>query len=277
MWCSAPVFGAGTIGSNVIDMLARQGGWKELTIVDDDVVLPHNLARHVLSGDDVGQAKVQALATKLSSIAPDTVVTPLCEKIGAAEPSAALAAALQAAGLIIDLTASVGAGRRILDIDAPARRACAFFNPAGDSVTVMVEDRRRAIDLGVLEALYLALVATTAGLEGHLTAPMTRAAVSGACRDVTSRIPESRAALLSAAAAEVLQGALGEHGALVQVLRSDSQGGLQPVRFQPDGGVHTAKAGGWRIRLPGSVAAAIEELRRAGAPREVGGCLDGDR
>ena len=32
------------------------------TVVDDDVILPHNLARHALGDDDIGRNKAEALA-----------------------------------------------------------------------------------------------------------------------------------------------------------------------------------------------------------------------
>ncbi|MBK8139464.1 MAG: ThiF family adenylyltransferase, partial [Chloroflexi bacterium] len=54
------VIGAGALGSQVVLNLARQG-IGQWTITDDDVLLPHNLARHALSPYFEGRKKAEAL------------------------------------------------------------------------------------------------------------------------------------------------------------------------------------------------------------------------
>ena len=49
--------GAGALGSQVIITLARSG-FGNWTIVDEDDLLPHNLARHALNGFYVGHRNV---------------------------------------------------------------------------------------------------------------------------------------------------------------------------------------------------------------------------
>jgi hypothetical protein len=53
--------GMGAIGSQVFDNLFRSG-FGEWTLVDNDILLPHNCARHALAGDYVGHNKAICLA-----------------------------------------------------------------------------------------------------------------------------------------------------------------------------------------------------------------------
>lgn len=272
---TAVIFGVGAIGSNVVEMLAREGGWSDLVLVDDDVLLPHNLARHTLSSPEIGMPKVEALKNAVQAITPDLPILPLREKICADPPSEELARAVAKADLLLDFTASVGASRRIVDVGSSARRASAFFNPAGDAVTVLVEDRSRQIDLGMLEALHYAFCARTEGLQGLFSAPAVRTAISATCRDITSRIPASRAAMLSASAVETLRTGLADDGAFIHVARSNSDGGLRTYSYRPEGGVRSASRFGWQVRLPDDVLLSMERSKVEEAPTETGGCLMG--
>jgi len=62
----AVVIGAGGVGSWVVSLLA-QLGIKHFTVLDDDVVKPHNLNRSLFSKGDVGSLKTLALEKMLNS------------------------------------------------------------------------------------------------------------------------------------------------------------------------------------------------------------------
>lgn len=54
------VVGVGAVGSFIADMLVRAGVGR-LTLIDDDIVMPGNLVRHLVGPDAVGLSKVQAV------------------------------------------------------------------------------------------------------------------------------------------------------------------------------------------------------------------------
>lgn len=58
--CRVAVVGVGALGSFIADMLVRSG-IRHLTLVDDDVVMPGNLVRHLVFPETVGLAKVKAV------------------------------------------------------------------------------------------------------------------------------------------------------------------------------------------------------------------------
>jgi hypothetical protein len=69
----AVLVGAGSIGAQLAVSLAREGRfiW---TVVDDDYLLPHNLARHALFSGEVGAPKAFALARTLGGLLNENFV-----------------------------------------------------------------------------------------------------------------------------------------------------------------------------------------------------------
>ena len=68
------VVGSGSLGSALSELLVR-GGVRQLCCIDGDVVLQGNLCRHSLSMQELGQIKSVALAKRLSSINPHTIIS----------------------------------------------------------------------------------------------------------------------------------------------------------------------------------------------------------
>lgn len=73
------LIGAGTIGSNLSELLVRSGAGCEgtFTIVDPDYVVAGNLGRHTLSVDDMWENKASALKCKLERFHSDVQIAAL--------------------------------------------------------------------------------------------------------------------------------------------------------------------------------------------------------
>ena len=81
----AVVIGAGGVGSWVVSLLAQMG-MKNFTLVDDDVVKPHNLNRSVFSQSDVGSLKTEAVDRMLSAKREGYYsMSPIVEKLESSE------------------------------------------------------------------------------------------------------------------------------------------------------------------------------------------------
>ncbi|HEV3383316.1 MAG TPA: ThiF family adenylyltransferase [Gemmata sp.] len=63
--------GVGSGGMVVLDLLARDGGLKRVTIIDPDLFLPHNVHRHVFPMSEVGRLKVELAAEWLRERRPE--------------------------------------------------------------------------------------------------------------------------------------------------------------------------------------------------------------
>jgi tRNA A37 threonylcarbamoyladenosine dehydratase len=63
----------GALGSQIADVLVR-GGYGLWSLIDSDVLLPHNVARHVLGQGFVGAPKAEAMKIHLNSILSEAIV-----------------------------------------------------------------------------------------------------------------------------------------------------------------------------------------------------------
>jgi integrative and conjugative element protein (TIGR02256 family) len=271
----AVMIGAGSLGSQLAISLAREGRYR-WTVVDNDVLLPHNLARHALYPIDAGVPKALGLARRLELLLGDAAVpiaTDILAPSGDLRPQ--LEEKLSGAEIIIDASASVAVSRHLSALTGVnGRRLSLFFNPAGTALVLLAEDTARTVTLQDLEAQYHRMVQTRDGLASHLKVLAQGLRYSGSCRAVTNRIPAARAAQLSAIAAQAVADAVSRDEAEVRIWTIEDdmtvsltrEPGAQPVRKQ---------MGEWNISYGPQVAADISALRAAQLPRETGGILLG--
>ncbi|RQH12692.1 ThiF family adenylyltransferase [Bradyrhizobium sp. RP6] len=267
----AVMVGAGAIGSGLSEMLVREGrfAW---TIVDSDHLLPHNLARHTLGLNSYGAFKAQHVAGRLESIRAGIGTKAIVADF--LEPhEAELTQALEATDVIIDTSASVPVARAISDLGVNARRASAFFNPAGNASVLMVQDRAGEFDLRALEAAYYGEVLTNPNLVDHLAQSASTIVYAGACRSVTNRIPASRAATLTGLTATALSTVLDRDDALMRIWSMSETGTVHvatPVLEPP-----TRHRSLWDVYVSPKVERRLMEMRAAKLPSETGGVLMG--
>jgi len=250
--------------------LAREGRFL-WTFVDNDYLLPHNLARHALLADELGAPKALALARQVGWLLNESF-TAVTGDI--TNPDAELVKELAEAEIIIDASASVAVSRHLADLEtAQARRVCVFFNPAGTAVVILAENADRSITLRDLEAQYHRLVQTDPALEEHLQAgPGIR--YSGSCRALTNRIPATNAALLSALGARGLVRALASDDAIVGIWNVTDEGGVEVIARR-GASTHRVTLGDWTVAYDDDLLASLAELRNSRLPHETGGVLLG--
>lgn len=272
----AVMVGAGAIGSHVADCLVREGRFS-WTVIDHDRLLPHNIARHTGRRPDVTKCKAGIVARAISDTLDST--EPVGRAIAAnvmteGDARDEIDCALANADLVIDATASVLAARYLSDHPATARRASVFFNPAGESAVLLVEPDDRTLTLRDLEAQYLRLVAREEDLSGHLVAPAGTYAYTGACRAITSQIPQSRVMILSGLVSYGL-GSMVDHDAAVIRIWSMSGIGAVAVHDAVPAPVETFLAGTWSVSVDRDLLERIRALRNLHLPHETGGVLTG--
>src|SRR5207247_1952498 len=149
------LLGAGALGSQILDTLLRSG-FGTWTVIDKDRMLPHNLARHRLTGCFVGQRKGEGLANFMNDLFRRKIVVSLClDILRAGDKREALDGAMDHAEAICDCTASVPVARAIAAGDVKMRRAVStFLNPSADALVVLAEDVGRRCRLDWIEMQY---------------------------------------------------------------------------------------------------------------------------
>jgi proteasome lid subunit RPN8/RPN11 len=270
----AVLVGAGAIGSQLSLALAREGAlsW---SVIDQDILLPHNFARHGLFPWDTGAPKAVALARQLSLLTGESVYA---ARADITNPPAALKADIDArlaeADVIVDASASVAVARHLSDLAVKARRFSLFFNPAGTAVVLLAEASDRKVTLRDLEAQYHRLHLSDPGLANHLKVGGPGLRYSGSCRSATNRIPANRASLLSAIAARGISAGLKNDGAAIQIWTVSDDGEVKLIR-RDAAPVTRHDLGEWRISYDDELLQALSRYRAEQLPNETGGVLLG--
>jgi hypothetical protein len=266
--------GAGAVGSLVADSLSREGRFN-WTFIDNDVLLPHNLARHALSGISIGSPKAEHLAFHLRvNIHGCDAVGIVADVIEPNDQAEQIEKALHDADILLDASASVPVSRHLCDLTATARRAAFFFNPAGTSAVLMVEDAERMVDLRAIEAVFYSQILEEPSLMDILVIPPERLPYSGDCRALTTRMPSSRAQILSGLITQSLGRALDEPQACLRAWRLAEDGSVMVSSHRPEP-LLSYPLGDWRVRLLPSVANRLQNMRQNKLPHETGGALLG--
>lgn len=271
--------GLGALGSQVVNNLWR-GGFGEWTLIDDDILEPHNVARHLLCSDAVGLSKVQAMSQFMS-------LTLIDEKPSAAlrcnylmpsgEAKESLNRVLTNSELILDLSASVAVGRQLaLDRNSEARRVSAFLNSRGDELVILTESVDRSIDLIWLEAEYLRSIAFDDRLEGHLDSMNAVAHRYGnACREISAVFRQDLAATFAGIAASRIRVQSKKPTASISIHRyRDADASLSSVVVSLSKPI-VSNIQEWRILLHEDVLRSVHEYRAEKLAQETGGILLG--
>lgn len=269
--------GCGALGSQVVLNAARAafGRW---VLIDDDLLLPHNLARNGLDQSGVAWPKAQVLAVTANSLtdgaAPMTSIVADVVEPGA--DAAAVADQLRSADAIVDMSASLTVARHLArNIDAAGRRVSIFLNPTGSDVTILAEDRERHLQLDLLEMQYYRAVVQRPELAGHLRPPPERVRYGRSCRDVSVQLPQELVALHAAIGTRALRAALEDDGATMRVWRADEATLAVNTTVIEPAAVHAYQLGEWTVYADAWLLARLTELRAAKLPNETGGVLLG--
>jgi hypothetical protein len=136
--------GMGALGSQIFNNLMR-AGFGRWTLVDHDIFLPHNAARHFLGAWAVGHSKAEAMAMVANAMfdSGPTTASLHADVLAPAKRETELAAAYKAADVIFDFSASIAVARHLATRDTKARAVSAFLGPSGKSLVVCAEDVER--------------------------------------------------------------------------------------------------------------------------------------
>lgn len=269
--------GAGAIGSQIIELAARCGFGKWI-VIDKDILLPHNLVRHILGDWALGMAKADAIRGFINQLVPGSPVTGcLIADVQSPEDNTdQLNDALNSADLILDMSASVSASRALCEHPSTKKRASLFLSPSGHDLVFLLEDTARTTTLWDLEGSYYKALATTPELKEHLgDTAGSRVRYGNGCRDITAQISAAQISALSGIAFPTLTEKIISSDSAAIIWRADFQGG-EVKAFQ----VAIAPAvefqmGTWRVRWNKQLLSELLEQRSVNLPNETGGILLG--
>jgi hypothetical protein len=269
------VVGAGALGSHVILNLGRQGfgTWK---IIDNDVLLPHNFARHVLSQEYEGWNKAHALSEELNYLFHDTNTA----KFFAQDISQLIAneeqrkTIFENADLILDYSASRGVSNFLAMFDHPAPRISAFLGVNGRFCVLFSEGQGRSIRLDDLQMQFAAAIVENEKFWGFY-GEASSVTYAGSCRAVSTQMPEDAVSIHAAAIARFVKN--NTKTISPQILLWEWSSNTFELRSQqlPCYPVEVWVIKGWTIRVSNHALDQMKELRQKKLPFETGGVLLG--
>lgn len=266
--------GAGSLGSQVMTNLARQG-FGRWTIIDHDHMLPHNLTRHALYLDHEGRNKAEALAYEICALLNDEKAAQGLAVDLIRTTSKDCLNAARSADLLLDLSASSAVARFLAHAEWPAGRISAFLAPNGRFLIVLAEGQDRAVRLDDLEMQLMADVAESAPLQHVFDQEGEQVRYAGSCRDTSVQVPQDHLAIFAGVAANFIKHNAWSVSPKISVWEwSDASHGL--TRHQ----VHVHRvllktASRWTLRISGHALDSMRFHRRRRLPNETGGILLG--
>lgn len=269
------LIGAGSLGSALGDVWAREA-WGRWTVLDEDLLKPHNVPRHRGYRLDVGLHKADAVARRMALASPEDHLAPVAVTKDALAQDDDVLAALKGAGLIVDASTTLHVPRTLASRDLSARCASVFFTPSGQSAVMLLEDADRQIRLDALEAQYYRGILRAEWGARHLVGHRSREYWIGAgCREVTTVLSPEMVSQLGGLLARRLRRSREEQTAAIAVWEHDDSVGSVAAHWVPVAPVLHVQALLWEVRWDEEVRAKVRELRAESLPAETGGVLVG--
>ena len=272
--------GLGSLGSQVFMNLIRSG-YGEWILIDDDFLLPHNLARHALDGFSIGYPKVCSLATNANKTIKGKpiagwIVVDVLNPLESPESLQELKEAFGSADIILDASASIPVARYLVhDIDSSARRISICLNPLGTDVIILAEDEKRATTLDSLEMQYYRYLINEPSLENHLLRPTERIRYATSCRDVSSTIPQDFVALQAAICSRTIHQVTHDEKAFLSIWCTDANQFNVQRHLIPTENTISCGQDEWTLCTDNGFINKVYKARAEKLPNETGGVLVG--
>lgn len=270
--------GQGALGSQLFLNLTRMG-FGIWTVVDNDLLLPHNLARHALPGGAVGLEKAPAMAYVAGDLLgdPETAKGIVADVLRpSVDQKVELSAAYREADVLLDTSTSIAVARHLArDVDSSARRVSMFLNPKGTDLVMLAEDQSRETPVDYLEMIYYRHLINTPSLRDHLQRPPGRMRYGNSCRDVNVSIPQDLVALHAAVAARALRQALDSPEEQISIWRTDELNMRVRMLRAKMNTMMECRVGTWRLCTDKWLVDKVLSLRKSRLPNETGGILVG--
>lgn len=272
------IIGVGALGSQIMNTLARMGKGK-WNMFDNDILNPHNLARHALSRDAIGESKAKALAIELNKLVKHNVYTPHAENIHSLSKQQ-LQQKLSTSKVIVDCSTKISVAR-MLAHDLPesitARCLSCFVNPTGTELIMLGEDSTRTISLDLIEMEYYWYIWANHDLHTHLKLPEGKLRYArSSCRDITSHIRQDHLGMYANIAAnQFIQYIQKVSETLASIWRMNEDNMEIQLHQLPINKWSSFTLGQWNIKLSHRLCKDLMKLRSHDLPKENGGCLVG--
>jgi integrative and conjugative element protein (TIGR02256 family) len=264
--------GVGALGSQIINNMVRSG-FGHWTLIDEDIFLPHNAARHLLNSHNVGYAKARVCKEALNS----TVIEPLIDEAICSNilkpDNTNEKKILEQSHLIFDFSASIAVSRYLAKNDGFARSLSAYLTPDGRNLVVAVEDDKRNIRLDWLEMLHYREVINNQALFDSLNTPAYHR-YGNSCRDISVQLPQDDFAIWSGFTSKRIRELVVKQEASLDIFYRDEYD-IKHIAIEMYNTI-VFKLSDWNILFDEYLINKMSEFRKRSLPNETGGVLLGN-
>lgn len=266
--------GVGALGSSMAELWSREG-WGNWSHIDDDILYPHNLVRHIGKDLHIGWAKVD-VALNMAELNWPTArkPKPIAAKANDLD-NAEVKEAVSTASLVVDATTTLEVPRDLSDRDDMPRMASAFLTPSGLGSVLLFEDTERTIRLSSLEAQYYRAILNCDWGGAHLAGHQGAYWAGAGCRDLSGVLSQEVVQLHAATLARQIRVCSAQSEAQIRIWSMDEQSGALAADIIPVEKSLGAYFGGWDVIWDDGLKRKLKELRRRGLPNETGGVVLG--
>jgi len=262
--------GVGALGSQVFENCLRAGLGKWY-LIDNDRFWSHNISRHTLLRNNIGEFKANALAHRAKSIVADIECMSICENIFSGGES--IKRALANSDLIVDTSASIAVERYLaLDSVTNARKISFFLNPSGNYTIMFLENKRKTIRLDLLEMQYYQYLLLNPSYENHLSLPDT-VTYATTCRSETSRLSQDNIALSAALCSKALKKYTTQEDAKIIIWNHFDESVITDMIVAEEW--EQVNYNEWSVYVRKNLFTDIYNQRKESLPNETGGVLIG--
>lgn len=270
------IAGTGALGSSVAEIWGREC-WGTWDYIDDDIVKPHNLVRHLATADVVGFSKSQAvrdIISRLFFFEPENNSLAHVKKLG--HDLEWMKQFIFNKNLVVDATTTLHVPRDLSVIDAVPRVVTIFLTPSGMSSVMLLEDSDREIRSISLEAQYYRAILSSDswGME-HLKNNQKSHWVGAGCREISVSISNELVKLHAAIIARQLRKIAFKAEPKICVWdHDDTTGGVHAFDI-PVGKTIAVDVGDWKVLWDELFERQLRLSRVMSLPNETGGILLG--
>lgn len=267
--------GVGALGSVLADLWSKEG-WGTWTYVDDDILKPHNVIRHLGRNLHIGSYKADVVKnmTNLNYAGGLGSSVALIGKVSVGT-SPAITDAITSSQLFVDATTTIYAPRDIASLEEAPRSASVFLTPDGKSSVLLLEDKEQTVRLSNLEAQYYRAILNNDWGKTHYEGHLGALVVGGGCRDVSAVISNELIQLHGSMLARQIRTQTALPDARIRIWQlNDESGELHSVSVPVESPVQIA-LGQWTAMLDDGLCNKLYAERKRHLPKETGGILLG--
>jgi len=266
--------GMGALGSQIVNNLVRSGfgKWK---LIDEDIILPHNAARHLLPNCFTGYSKVNSCKDFFNQTIDDDMVDDVLN-LNILKPNQAekdnLMNVLKNQKYIFDFSASIAVSRYLASNDF-ARSISIYLTPDGKNLILVAEDDKRNVRLDWLEMLHYREVINNHNIVDSLkTATIHR--YGNSCRDISVQLSQDDFAMWSGFASKRIRELVSGTKASLDIFLLN---GYEVKYIMANiSNIHKLKYSSWTIIFDDYLIDKISDCREKSLPNETGGVLLGN-